>query len=126
MNVRHVLLESDASRRLTFLGRTVNWRYLQQSRRKEALPHTSPPPFVGDGSVDHRRRDVAVAEPVLNIRRAPLGVHEMRGDRMAEHVGMPGVWRQSRGFRVPAEELVDRRGGHGPTRALARLEEIWA
>lgn len=65
-----------------------------------------------------------MAEPVLDIGRVPTGVHEVYCDRMAEHVRVPAVLRQLCGVRVPAEELVDRGGGHRPAVALTRGEEV--
>lgn len=67
-----------------------------------------------------------MAEPVLDVGRIPSGVHEMYRDRVTEHVRMPAVLRQFGDFGVPAEELIDRRGGHGPAGALARREEVRA
>lgn len=63
-----------------------------------------------------------MAEPILNIRCVPSGVHEMHRDRMAEYVRMSAVLWQPGRFRVPAEELVNRGRRHRPVIALARGE----
>lgn len=49
-----------------------------------------------------------MAEPILDIRGVPAGIHEMHGDRMTQYVGMPAVRRQFGCFRIAAKELVDR------------------
>lgn len=89
--------------------------------------------FFKDVGVDLRRRDIGVAEKLLDRAQIGAAVEEMAGERMAQDVRADALWSyacggchllQFLGEALAGEMTLGARGGEKPT-ACGRAWNIW-